>query len=775
MTQRPVEGTIPSIPSPGPVLVRSSPLPVMRTPLLQLLATAVLLLPAATLLAQEKPTPLRADMGFGDRYKVGCWTPLRIAVEGGEKSRSLVAEVRVPDGEGTLTSITSRPFSLTAGGMATVELLVRVGQLEASVEVVLLDAETGRFVTRRTFTTGRDLDKGGVPPGEPATARLIVEVAPSQLGVAAAEAGNTSEEQNTQNVVGRVTDLSTLPRETLAYEGVDTVVISTSDRDAWSSMRPDDPRIEALVGWVEQGGRLLLYSASNADLVLGAGGPLQTLAPGEYAGPVTLDEFGPLETYVGGNEPLSQRGRLQLAVPTFTNVRGDVELSLGTQEDPVPLVIRTRQGLGEVVLVGLDIDLPPILNWKSRTRLLEKNLAFPNDQPVTDTENYYYSGPDDIVVALEQQLEKQLEQSGIRTPPFMAIAGLVVLYILLIGPGDYFFVKRVLKKMEWTWVTFPTIVVLTCLAAYWYASYLKGDSLRVNQVEIVDVDNSTGFARGTMWTHIFSPNPDRYTLTLDPKSPAGLQTNASESSVAWLGKPASGLGGMSNEQSMLPRSPVYGWTPDRSLLMGTPIEIWSTKTFVTRWETKTDDRLISNLTRTDNKLVVGTVENPTELDLTDCILVYGTWSWRLGDLPPGGTVEVKPTSLGDPRAARRLRNLFEDRFDFNVTQGSYWEKQQLLGRLDLAALAEMMMFYDALGGRRHSHQWHRHQHFVDLSHSLDRDTAMLVGKCDDPRSELLRGSDPETRESMRGDKDVYVVLYRYVLPVAPVAAGSDET
>lgn len=710
-------------------------------------------------------------MGFGNCYKVGSWTPLRITVEGGDKPSTLVANVWAPDGEGTLTSISSRPFNVSAGGLATIELLVRVGQLDSSVEIELYDLELNKAVSKRTFTTHRDLDKAGIAPGEPATTRLIVEVAPSQLGVASAEADKTNEEWYTQDVVGRVTSLDALPRESLAYEGVDTVVVSTSDRDAWSAMRPDDPRMAALVEWVQQGGRLVLYAASNADLVLGSGGSLETLSPGEYTGSVTLDEFGPLETYVGGNEPLSRRGRLRLAVPTFANLQGDVELSLGTRDDPVPLVVRTRQGLGQVVQVGLDIDEPPIRNWKSRDRLVEKNLAFPNDQPSTDTENYYYSGPDDITVALEQKLDAALEQSGIRTPPFMAIAGLVVLYILLIGPGDYFFVKKVLKKMEWTWITFPAIVVATCLAAYWYADYLKGDSLRVNQVEIVDVDNETGFARGTMWTHIFSPNPDRYTLLLDAKSPAGTTSELAGSSVAWMGKPSSGLGGMSNEQGMLPGRPIYAWSPDRAMMMGVPIEIWSTKTFITRWETKTDDQLISNLTRTPNNLVVGSVENPTELSLSDCMLVYGTWAWRLGDLPPGGKVEVTPTSLGDPRATRRLRNMYEDRFNFSVEHGSYYERQQLLGRLDLAALAEMMMFYDALGGRRQSHQWHRHQHFVDLSHSLDSHTAMLVGKCDAPRSELLRAEDSESVESMRGEKDVYVVLYRYVLPVAE---DSDE-
>ena len=37
---------------------------------------------------------------------------------------------------------------------------------------------------------------------------------------------------------------------------------------------------------------------------------------------------------------------------------------------------------------------------------------------------------------------------GVRTAPFLGIVGLVALYLLLIGPGDYFFVKNVLRRVE---------------------------------------------------------------------------------------------------------------------------------------------------------------------------------------------------------------------------------------------------------------------------------------------------------------------------------------
>ncbi len=719
--------------------------------------------------AEAKVEVTRADLGFGDRYKVGSWTPLRLEISGGEKTITAVAYVRVPDGEGTSTGISSAPFSVTAHGQTTVEMLVRVGRLDAPIDVRIVNVETGKTVSKRRFLTARELDKGGVAPGEPATTRMVVEVGPTHLGTASIGAQKSSQKWYTQNLVGRVVDPSLLPTSPLAYEGVDTVLISTSDRDAWTGMRPDDARVQALVDWVNDGGRVILFCGANADLLLGSDGPLAALAPGIYTGSVTVDNFEQLEKYTPGNAPLPAR-RMRTSVPFLDQLHGDVDLWQGSGEDRLPLIVRAREGLGQVVFVGLDIDTPPLQRWEGRNRLVEKLLDFDDETRTTESSDYYYDGPTDLSLSLTQRLDKELENSGIRTPPFWVIACLVLLYILLIGPGDYWLVKRIFKRMEWTWVTFPAIVVLTCAAAYWYANYLKGDSLRINRLEVVDIDNATGEARGTLWTHIFSPNPTRYHLTLDAKTPIGEAADDDSAVVAWLGRPTTGMGGMSTDASRLLGPPSYRWSPDRKILSGAPVEVWSTKSFVTRWKMHTDALLVSELTRTTNGLVVGDIENPTSLDLSNCKLVYGSWAWAIGDLPSGGNTTIETSSISNTSAGpKKLRNLFRSEHDLDLSQGSYREKQILIGRLQLRAIAELMMFYDALGGRTQCEQWHRHQHFVDLSHALGSDTAMLVGECDAPRSELLRlesPGDPASGQSMRGPQDVNVVLYRYLLHVA---------
>ena len=105
----------------------------------------------------------------------------------------------------------------------------------------------------------------------------------------------------------------------------------------------------------------------------------------------------------------------------------------------------------------------------------------------------YQSGITDLASLLRQALE---QFATVKPVSFGWVAFFIFLYILLIGPGDYLFLKHVLKRMELTWVTFPVIVVTVSLLAYVAAYSIKGRDLRVNKVDVVDVDQPAGLRGG---------------------------------------------------------------------------------------------------------------------------------------------------------------------------------------------------------------------------------------------------------------------------------------
>src|SRR5690606_7063330 len=114
------------------------------------------------------------------------------------------------------------------------------------------------------------------------------------------------------------------------------------------------------------------------------------------------------------------------------------------------------------------------------------------------------------------QLRMALDQfPGVRNVSFFLIGAIIVGYLLLIGPGDYFFLRKINRGMEWTWVSFPTIIVLVSLGIWWTATWSKGTDIKLNHVEVLDIDLDAHLVRSTSWFHLFSPESKRYDITLD--------------------------------------------------------------------------------------------------------------------------------------------------------------------------------------------------------------------------------------------------------------------
>ena len=74
----------------------------------------------------------------------------------------------------------------------------------------------------------------------------------------------------------------------------------------------------------------------------------------------------------------------------------------------------------------------------------------------------------------------------------------------MVGPLDYFFLKKVVKRLELTWITFPTVVLVVSAAAYFTAYWLKGSDLHIRKLDVVDIDLA-GQTVGHTWFTLFSP------------------------------------------------------------------------------------------------------------------------------------------------------------------------------------------------------------------------------------------------------------------------------
>ena len=725
---------------------------------------------------QSPPEIVGVQVGFAGHYKPGLWTPVEVALRGGGRPVTYRLALVAPDGDGVPCRVftpAGPPCRLGPGEEKSDLLYVRFGRTESSLAVELRDVELpegGQVVAAKVFEARAVWPESQSSEVPPSGRQLMLVVGSDLLGVKEAIGVLRRPAADPATAI-RLDDFTQMPTRWYGYEGVEVVVLSTSRPEIYRGMKPDSPQIVALSDWVNLGGKLVLCAGRHAEEVLQEGAPLRALAPGRLQQMLTLRQSNALETYSGSLKPISQ----SLRVPQLADLQGTVEVQ---DAKDLPLVVRRTSGFGQIVFVAVDLDLPPLSGWPGRPLLMRKLLDI-SEAPLAEaaqSSTVMHFGFDDMAGQLRSALD-QFE--GIPAVSFWLVVAVFLGYLVLIGPVEYLFLRKVLRRMEWTWLTFPPVMLACCCAAYGTAHWLKGDEIRVNQVDLVDVDVQSGLLRGTSWANLFSPQTQPYDLSVQPGGAgwqpaprsAGWQDAPrrgparAEVVVSWFGLPGSGLGGMSPKTA----GPVsweqpYQVSPRLDRLVGLPVQVWSTKSLCARWTARVEPGVAAELTE-QSHTPVGTVTNRLDFPLSQCLLVYGRWLYELGTLRPGQSV-----SIGTTHDRRELRSFLM--FIEGDDKGA--------GRYDQAStdpvyILRIMTFFEAVGGFRHTGLTNRYQGFVDLSDLLKANDAVLLasGPADDPQSPSHGAQWLCDGKAIAGPQDRHTTIYRFILPVKKPTAGTE--
>ncbi len=709
--------------------------------------------PGAT--AGGGPTIVGVRVGVGGRYKPGCWTPVNVAVRGVGSLEGGVLTLTVPDGDGVPSRFSTplpSPAPLGEPRDAGVELYARFGRVNSPLRLELTTSQG--VLARKDFKPG----DAGYLPAMLSEQELVIVVGREPLGVEEA-ARWLGREPERRTVVARMEEFDQLPTRWYGYEAVDTVVLSTSDPTVYAGLAPDDSRLKALDRWLRLGGKLVLCAGEHAEELLGAETALGRFVPGRIERVLPIRETEDYKLYAGSavRIPLARDERLR--VPLLTDVEGKIEAA----DRQLPLVVRGARGFGQVAFIAADLDRPPFSEWEDRRFLTGKLLGYPATPADEDDEGtaVMHFGYTDLAGQLRSALDRFPQ---VWVVPFWMVVGLIVLYVLAIGPGDYFLLRKVAGRMQLTWITFPLIVIAFGGAAYVLAHRLKGDRVRVNEVDLVDVDVESGRVRGTAWANVFSPRLDRYDLAFVPRRFDGRRDREASALTAWLGLPGDALGGM-NPSTVEPAvwRAGYRFSPDLDALAHVPIQPWSTKSLTGRWTSQAGPAVEGRLVDEDGVLV-GTLTSRLPFPLFDCLLAYGFHAYELEGIEPGATVELKPRSRRELKSLLTGRQIVfhEDEDDYRPQVTPYDQASS-----DVTYVLRAMMFYEKCGGRAYTGLSNRYQGFVDLSHLLDTQRAVLVGRAlsgpDDPAqpgAELLCDGRPVPAHQVQ-----HTVVYRFVLPV----------
>jgi len=688
-------------------------------------------------------------IGFGNHYKLGCWTPVQIGLSGapGDSGATGRLDVGSPDGDGVLAWSIGPRVTWTA--KASSLAYTRIGRAEQPSQVRLTKLHKDREDAPESLRiTATDF-----PVAVPTTNEFIVEVGNS-IGL--------DEMFHADQMEGRLADVvevaadTMLPDRWYGYEGVDLLAIAGAD--ACAKIGDETAQVAAIERWVREGGTLLIACAEGAKEVFAKGKALDKFAPGEFDDMVTLQssDFGEIEAFAAGNEDPRRLDARRLHVPQWRGVPADHTVA-GSRS--LPIVTRTPLGFGEVIFVGLDLHKPPFLLWSGRSKLLEK-LVHPGAASRNGAE-MRNPGKRLGFVDLSGQLRGALDQfEGVEVTPFWVIFAAALGFILVLFPVSYWIVTRWLKQQWVAWILLPVALVAFCFGAWALANYAKGDQQRANQVDLVDIDLRDNQVRGTTWFDVFSPANELYHLRLREKF-AGMSKATEEAQVqpllSWFGVAGTGLGGMSSGAASQPLfDEPFTISPEQGTIDGAPIPVWSSKSFVARWSGQgggmKGDLTATPLTAKSSELRLhGSIENQLDVPLTDCIVSYGGIVYQIGEFKAQQTIKIDQLEgqAAKHYLSKRPRSILKDEtppYDY--------------AGFNVPRILEMMMFHERAGGANYTGLSNRHQQYIDLSRLSEKENAILVGI--GPPGATVQVNDRSLDEIPLSRHET---IYRFILPV----------
>ena len=655
---------------------------------------------------QSSPGIVSVNVGFDRTAKLGKWQSVLITTSKIEPTRF---EIVAPDGNGNKAAYSGK---LTKVGDDAYQAWVCIGRTYGSLEINLLDAQNEHLASHNIALRSDELNCVA------STAKQIVTIGADDAtnailnGAVEAVFGNQSGE-----VIG-LTEAKQLPTHWFGYDGVNDLFVFGSDKKRIEEI--SQLQWQAIEDWVMNGGRLFVSSNGN-DGVLSDAGPLARFNVGTFSEATKLKSMVQLDNFT--------RKRLdakQLPIARIEVTDGRIDLA----QKGIPLIVRQSRGLGQIVFVSFDLADPAFTDWQGQPALFSKLLESKFSELSSSDLNSSGSRASHLgYTDLSGQMKVPLEQFGkVYLNSFTMVAVLIGLYLLLIGPGDFFLLKKVFGKMEMTWVTFTLVTLGFGALAIALANWSRPTSLQINQLEIIDIDATSKRFHGHTWTNIYSPETKSRSLRFDTTNELGLKSDSQLSN--WLGSPGDGLGGMQTKAGLSTGQGSYNVVSDptddgpvSTSLENLPLQVSSSMAFLTQWSGTFEPRIESRLRYTGVQLK-GQITNPLDVELTNVRILFDDYIYILDKkLGPQETLDI----LSGPRV-RTLKTYMtgRQRTDEKNDRGQNlpWDPASA----DLQRIADMMMFYSAAGGKDYTSLTHRFQNRIEMKDQMFFGRAVLVAE-----------------------------------------------
>lgn len=390
------------------------------------------------------------------------------------------------------------------------------------------------------------------------------------------------------------------PDSPVALEGLNSLYLNTA-----RALELKEPQVRALQAWLHGGGQLVVAVDQPADV--NATPWLRALMPASLEGVAEAPLGSALQDWVlhgdwdpqfaykavdlqsvevlrsvgprrrresAGADPYRSltpdAGVTGVPIPVLRLRLRDGRVVLGAPEQP--LIVEAPRGRGQVVLLAFNPEREPLKSWALRPWLFARLADVPASLLAAE-ERQLMGGR-----GLDSVFGAMIETRQVRKLPVGFLLLLLLAYLVVIGPFDQWWLKRINRPML-TWITFPVYVVLFSGLIYVIGYKLRAGVTEWNELHVVDVlpqgDGSKAALRGWSFGSLYSPANDTYAL-------------GSDLPVAALRGEFRGLWGVSGDPARM-KTTVRAQGFDAEMF----VPVWSSAMAVSDWEDSGDAPLMA--------------------------------------------------------------------------------------------------------------------------------------------------------------------------------------
>ena len=662
-------------------------------------------------------------VGFDRNFKVGQWTP--IIVEGVfPNARACEVIVSDPDGVRISQPLLQQTTNSTSRWVG----VFRSGRLDGDLEIRVL-AEGPEPIQQRKL-----LPKRSGSGTEESAAPFFVPLRQSQpVWLEVGTAKETELLKATESLLAAKSDLWPDAAEIpWALDSVDGIWV-TSDTTLTATARVELER------WLRRGGHLVVTIATDPDEFQRT--PWAGLLDGIVAvrERTRTNDLSGIESFAVHAHKILGANRTSITLLKPQEGRVLVSCLDG------PLVTRASFGYGQVTVLGVDLTATPLARWNGRTALIKRLLQQATENVKSKSAVRSTLSQSGITDLSSQWRAASIHMPDVSRPTLWGALGLLLVYAAVIGPLDYLLVHKLLKRPHWTWGTLPLLVAVASVGTVWLAHAANGDTAKLTQLDVVDIDAGRQEVTARSWATTYSPENRVWKIET---TPVRLNPTRPQTTLSWLGFPENSSGGLYRETGFDLGRAVAHSAGDRSSLNGVPFSQWSSKSLTSEslWVSETP-LVESELTSTSANELSGRIVHHLPFELRDWIVVYEKWIYyphpKLGEAATIWLADQPWTPKDERNYGRELRGfLTRTTVTKRLAKKGKVQEDVLVEQerydplnLDPSEILQMMTLHEAAGGKSYTGLDHHSLRTFDLSAMLSQDRAVVIARVAEPTTE----------------------------------------